>query len=342
MARKRRGRAAVAIAITIGVTGLLGFPGCGVAIAQDIILEGTRDEWRWSITPYLWGSDIDTDVRFPGGQDIGGTAKFDDILDKLDLGGMVHFEGRRGAWGMFVDATYLNLSDDTTQGPFSADSELDTGLYEFAATYTPGGGSSAFTAFAGARIVDLSLEMTFSGPGPIGPIRRASDKSFTDFMVGGRYMHPFNDRWLLNVQGTSEAVTRSRAGTRSHCWAGNSAAISIRRCCLAGGTWSSRSKRAAGKRTSPSTVRSRVCCSVSRQRHECAACTSLSCARPLIGIDHCPVSSLCPSVDPTIARHPTSPTRHRRREPASRWALDRQGSPTGRRSLRRRRGSTRS
>ena len=200
MARKRRGRAAVAIAIAIGVSGLLGFPGCGVAVAQDIILEGTRNEWRWSITPYLWGSDIETDVSFPGGQDIGGTAKFDDILDKLDLGGMLHFEGQRGAWGMFVDATYLSLSDDTTQGPFSADSELDTGLYEFAATYTPGGGSGAFTAFAGARIVDLSLEMTFSGPGPIGPIRRASDKSFTDFMVGGRYTHLFNDRWLFNVR----------------------------------------------------------------------------------------------------------------------------------------------
>ena len=48
--------------------------------------------------------------------------------------------------------------------------------------------------------VDLSLEITFSGPGPIGPIRRTSDKSFTDFMVGGRYTHLFNDRWLFNVR----------------------------------------------------------------------------------------------------------------------------------------------
>jgi hypothetical protein len=192
---------AVAIAMAIGVGGLLDFPGCGVAVAQDIIAEGTRDDWRWSITPYLWGSNIETDVRFPGGQEIGGTAKFNDILDKLDLGGQVHLEGRRGAWGMFVDATYLALSDDTTQGPFSVDSELDTGLYEFAATYTPGGKSGRFTAFAGARIVDLSLELTFSGPGPVGPIRRASDKSYTDLMVGGRYVHAFSDRWLWELQG---------------------------------------------------------------------------------------------------------------------------------------------
>jgi hypothetical protein len=38
-----RGRAAVAIAMAIGVGGLLDFPGCGVAVAQDIIAEGTRD-----------------------------------------------------------------------------------------------------------------------------------------------------------------------------------------------------------------------------------------------------------------------------------------------------------
>ena len=200
MATRRR-HAAVAIAIAIGASGLLGFPGCGVAVAQDIILEGTRNEWRWSITPYAWGSDIDTDVRFPGGQEIGGTAQFNDILDKLDIGGMVHVEGRRGAWGMFVDATYLSLSDDTTQGPFSVDSELDTGLYELAATYTFGGKTGAFTAYAGARIVDMSLDVTFTGPGPLGPIRRSSDKSFTDFMVGGRYVHPFNDRWLMDLQG---------------------------------------------------------------------------------------------------------------------------------------------
>src|SRR5688572_17718488 len=197
----RRGPAAVALAMALGVPGLPGIPGNGIAVAQDIFLEVSRDQWRWTITPYLWGSDIETDVRFPGGQEIGGTARFNDILDKLDIGGMVHFEGRRGGWGMFVDATYLALSDDTTQGPFSADSELDTGLYDFAATYTPGGGSSAFTALAGARIVDLSLEMTFSGPGPIGPIRRTSDKSFTDFIVGGRLVHPFNDRWLLTLHG---------------------------------------------------------------------------------------------------------------------------------------------
>ena len=105
-----------------------------------------------------------------------------------------------GAWGLFVDATYLSLSDDTTQGPISVDGELDTGLYEFAVTYTPGGESGASRRYAGARIVDLSLKIKFSAAVLPQQIRRANDKSYIDFMVGGRYIHLFNDRWLFNVR----------------------------------------------------------------------------------------------------------------------------------------------
>lgn len=185
----------VASAIALGVPELFGIPGSGLAVAQT----GEAD-WRWSVTPYLWGSDLSTDVRFPGGQEISGEAQFSDILDKLDFGAQVHLEGQRGPWGMFVDATYLTMSDDTTHGPISADAEIDTGLYEFAAIYTPGGEDGRFTAFVGARIVALKLDTTFSGLGSGGPIRRATDASLTDFMIGGRYMHPFNDRWLLNLR----------------------------------------------------------------------------------------------------------------------------------------------
>ena len=162
----------------LGAFGLFGFSVCGFAVAQEVIAEAGRS-WHWRVTPYLWGSDITPTSRFPGGEEIGGTARFNDILDKLELGGMVHFEGQRGTWGMFFDATYLSLNDDATAGPITVDSELETGLFEFAATYTPGGSSGAFTAFAGGRIVDMSLETTFSAA--VFPIRSAvrSNKSLS-------------------------------------------------------------------------------------------------------------------------------------------------------------------
>ena len=187
---------AVGLLFAFGFPELVGSPGCGTALAQ-----ATDDDWRWSVTPYLWGSAIKADVRFPGGQAIGGEAGFDDILDKLEMAGQVHVEGLRGEWGMFIDATYLSLGDDGARGPISTNADIDTGIYEIAALYTPGGVSGRFTAIAGARIIDLSLDMQFSGGFPGSPVTRSADKSYTDFMVGGRYMGSFNDRWGFILRG---------------------------------------------------------------------------------------------------------------------------------------------
>ena len=68
-------------------------------------------------------------------------------------------------------------------------------------TYTPGGSSGPFTAFAGARIVDMSLEMTFSAAVLPEPIRRTQRQEF--YRLHGRrpVRAPFNDRWLMNVRG---------------------------------------------------------------------------------------------------------------------------------------------
>lgn len=184
--------------------------GATVAIAlvltQATAIAQTADnDWRWSITPYLWGSDIKTDIRFPTGQAVGATTRFSDLVDKLDFAAQVHAEGQRGQWGLFADATFLSLSDDTTFGPISADTEIETGIYEFGTIFTPGGEGGRFTAMVGVRIIDLSLDTTFSVPAPIGPVRRTADKSFTDVFIGGRFVHSFNDRWVLNVRGDAGA-----------------------------------------------------------------------------------------------------------------------------------------
>ena len=167
---------------------------CGSASAQT-------SDWRWSITPYVWGTDVSADVSFPSGQAVSGTVKFDDILDDLDFAAMLHAEGHRGKWGMFVDATYLSMSDGATRERISTAADAEFGLYELAAVYTPGGATGPFSVFAGARIVDVTLDLDFSLPAPIGVVRRSASKSFTDFMVGARYVFLFSDRWGLNVRG---------------------------------------------------------------------------------------------------------------------------------------------
>lgn len=187
-------RAAFGVAVVLGAPELLGMPGSAVACAAE--------DWRWSITPYLWGSSIATDVRFPAGQEVGGELDFDDLLDKLDIAAQAHVEGHREKWGFFVDATYLSTSDEGARGPIAAETDVDTGLYEIAGVYTPGGADGRFSAFVGARMMDISLDMTFTGAGPVGSVeRRSTDANLTDFMVGGRYVLPLNESWFLNLRG---------------------------------------------------------------------------------------------------------------------------------------------
>lgn len=39
---------------------------------------------------------------------------FSDILENLDIGGMVFVEHRRGKWAFIVDVAYLKISDENT------------------------------------------------------------------------------------------------------------------------------------------------------------------------------------------------------------------------------------
>jgi hypothetical protein len=170
--------------------------GCGPAAAQS-----DEEDWRWSIAPYVWGSDVSADVSFPSGQSVGGELKFSDIVDKLDFAALVHVEGAYGEMGMFFDATYLSMSDNGLRGPISTASDVEFGLYELAAVYTRGGETGPLGVFMGARVIDTTFDLELSGPGPLGPVHRSTDDRFLDFMVGARYAFSLGERWRLSLRG---------------------------------------------------------------------------------------------------------------------------------------------
>ena len=92
---------------------LLGIPGRPLPLAQT-----ADDGWRWSITPYLWGSGIQADVTFPAGQEIGTDARF------RRHPGQARFRRSRPtsrvtakSGGSSIDATYLSMSDDGSPRP---------------------------------------------------------------------------------------------------------------------------------------------------------------------------------------------------------------------------------
>lgn len=70
-----------------------------------------KSAWTFELSPYLWMANIGGQVGFGPLQaepDVG----FLDLVKRLDMGFMLHFEGRKDRWGFFFDGLYMSLSGD--------------------------------------------------------------------------------------------------------------------------------------------------------------------------------------------------------------------------------------
>lgn len=159
------------------------------------------DEWQLSVTPYMWFSGIEGDVRIRENEsdvDVG----FDDIWDAFDFGAQVHIEAQKGRWGLLVDSSFLALSvADEELEAVEARLETDMWLVEFGGFYRLGdwpgdrGFRGSLDVLAGGRFWDMETELS------IGPLRRESDTSWVDPFVGLRLMAQLTDRFSLILRG---------------------------------------------------------------------------------------------------------------------------------------------
>jgi hypothetical protein len=182
-------------------------------------------QWEWTIAPYVWTAGVSLDVEANGNLVLGGEAKFPDILDKLDIAGMLHFEARHGKAGLLVDGLYMSLTDETTSSGNApipdgtmADTNLKMGIYELGGFYRPGGEKSGFDFLLGARDIDVSQNTDVTFPGPLG-LTTSFDgsKNYLDAFAGARVSLPIGKRWNFiargDVAGGGTDVTWNGAAT---------------------------------------------------------------------------------------------------------------------------------
>ena len=160
------------------------------------------DGWNWSITPYMWASDISEDLILRGEVVGGGDTEFKDLLDLVDTSLQLHFEGIRDRWGLFADLTYIDLSDSET-GELEIlrfDVEITETLFEAGALYRPGGQSGKLDLLFGARLLTVD-EVYRLQLGELDPIERSIDESYVDALIGVRYHIPLSQRWVISLRG---------------------------------------------------------------------------------------------------------------------------------------------
>jgi len=74
------------------------------------------DEWKFSITPYLWLPNIDGTLKYSVPPGAGGSPEVEvgpnDYLENLRFAMMISGEVRKGRWLAFTDFIYLDFSDE--------------------------------------------------------------------------------------------------------------------------------------------------------------------------------------------------------------------------------------
>lgn len=139
------------------------------------------------LTLYAWGAGI-TGTAALNGQTLPSApteVDVDEIIDKLEMAFMGHYEGMGNLWGFGADYTYIGLGDTNDLG---VTGDIDATIAEAFAIYRP---NDVFDLLAGVRYT--GLDMLVSGPGGVGEAE--GDRSLTDFYVGGRLFAPFSDTW---------------------------------------------------------------------------------------------------------------------------------------------------
>lgn len=117
--------------------------------------EKAPEEWQFQVDPFLWGTGFTTTLRFPQGA-LTSSVDFGKVMDNLQSAFMLHFEAKKGRWGITVDPMYASLGKAGV-APNGMHVDGDMELYVM-------GVGGFYRAYQGER-VDL------------------------DFLFGGRYNH---------------------------------------------------------------------------------------------------------------------------------------------------------
>ena len=80
----------------------------------DNSVKENSELWDFTVTPYLWASNLDGTVAMKGLPEKDMDVNFGDILKNLDSGFMGEFEARTDNYGFITDIIYMDVSDSTS------------------------------------------------------------------------------------------------------------------------------------------------------------------------------------------------------------------------------------
>jgi hypothetical protein len=84
-----------------------------IASATAAMAGGTAsaEEWQWTVTPYVWATDLGLNVTVADRSLVDAEIAFEDLVDTIDSAALVRVTGMRGEHGMSFDLFNVELVD---------------------------------------------------------------------------------------------------------------------------------------------------------------------------------------------------------------------------------------
>jgi len=163
------------------------------------------DAWSFQIEPYLLGVTIDGDAGIGRVTGVDVDVNTNDIIDNLDLGGMLHFEARHeSGWGLALDYAFMELSDDIT-GPRGGvlDAELFQGVFEaqLVKSTRSRDDDEQLDYFVGLRWWDNDVDVEIDPVILPGTVTSNVEEDWVDLVIGVRWKNPINEKWSFLLKG---------------------------------------------------------------------------------------------------------------------------------------------
>jgi len=161
------------------------------------------DDWSFQIEPYLLGVTIDGDAGIGRVAGAEVDVDFGDILDSLDLGGMLRFEARHDSgWGVALDYAFMDLSGDRTSPRGGVlEGDVFQGVFEALLMKAARSGDEQLDYFVGLRWWDNDVDVEFDPVILPGTVSASVEEDWVDLIVGARWKNPINEKWSFMLQG---------------------------------------------------------------------------------------------------------------------------------------------
>ncbi len=178
------------------------FAGGDIAPVEPVIVEEVpvANAWSFEFEPYMLIASMSGDAKIGRTPAVEIGMNFGDILEKLDIGAMAHFEAvHQSAWGIWLDYGFMDLSSDIT-GPVDGvtDARMRQGTFEAFAMYRQPLENGYIDYLAGIRWWDNDIDVSHN----LLPIDVEIEEDWVDPVIGARWTTAINESWKFSLLGT--------------------------------------------------------------------------------------------------------------------------------------------